>query len=395
MYKDTVSSSSDGIKHSLVIIMSLICCVTVANLYYNQPLLTDFARSFNVSSKYIGLVSTLTQIGYGTGMLFIIPLGDIQERRSLILKLLIILSLFLVLFALSPNIICLIVISFIIGFTTVIPQLIIPFAAELSNPKERGKTLGSVFSGLFAGILLARTVSGFVGSVWGWKTMYFIASICTIILFFIVARFLPKSYPKSNKSYRQIMFSMKSLLKNEPVLRESSLNGAMLFGAFSIFWTTLIFFLESPAYNLGSKTVGLFALLGISSIITSPMVGSISDKKGGKFVVGISTILSILAFIILMTLGYKLWGIALGLILLDLGTQSAQIGNQTRIQNLSPESRNRLNTIFMVSYFLGGALGSFVGTYSWNIFKWRGVCISGLVFLTIAILNHMHTIRKN
>ncbi|MCH3964772.1 MAG: MFS transporter [Clostridium sp.] len=392
MYKNTISPNK--ISHGLLVIMSLICCITVANLYYNQPLLGDIARSFNASSRDIGLVSTLTQIGYGTGMLFIIPLGDIKERRNLILKLLIILSVFLALFSLSPNITCLIITSFMIGFTTVIPQLIIPFAAELSNPEERGKILGSVFSGLFAGILLARTISGFIGSLWGWKAMYYIASICTIILFLIVARFLPRSYPKSEKSYTQTMFSLINLIKNQPVLREASLNGAMMFGTFSIFWTTLIFFLESPAYHLGSKSVGLFALLGISSIIASPIVGRISDKKGAKFIVGISTMLSILAFIILLILGYKLWGIALGLILLDLGTQSAQVGNQTRVQSLSPEFRNRLNTIFMVSYFLGGALGSFIGTYSWTVFKWNGVCISGLVFLTIAILHHIFTIRK-
>ncbi|WP_446898665.1 MFS transporter [Clostridium sp. LBM24168] len=393
MHKDTVSFNK--INHGLVIIMALICCITVANLYYNQPLLGDLARSFNVSSKSIGLVSTLTQIGYGVGMFFIIPLGDIKERRSLILKLLVILSIFLVLFALSPNITFLIITSFIIGFTTVIPQLIIPFAAELSEPETRGKTIGSVFSGLFIGILLARTVSGFIGSFFGWRTMYYIASVLTIILFFIVLKFLPKNYPKFKKSYRETMFSMKGLLKKEPILREASLNGAMMFGTFSIFWTTLIFFLESPHYNLGSEAAGLFALLGISSVIASPIVGNISDKKGPKYVVGISIIFSIIAFVILMVLGYKLWGIALGLILLDLGTQSAQVANQTRIQSLSPDERNRLNTIFMVSYFLGGALGSFVGTYSWNMLRWNGVCLSGFIFLIIATLNHVLTIRKN
>ncbi|WP_368488685.1 MFS transporter [Clostridium sp. BJN0013] len=382
-----------SIDSRLVWIMAIICGVTVANLYYNQPLLGDLSRSLNVPTKDIGLVSTFTQIGYGMGMFFIIPLGDIIERKGMILKLLLASAISLLLFASCKDAKVLIGCSFLVGFTTVIPQLIVPFAAELSSPEERGRVLGTVLSGLLAGILLARTISGFIGTFLGWRSMYYIATILMIILYVAVIKFLPKSQPLSKESYKNILISLKDIIKKEPLLREASLSGAMMFGAFSIFWTTIIFFLESPNYNMGSKAAGLFSLIGISGVIAAPIIGSFSDKKGTKFTVGISIFFAAAGFVIFFIFGHKIIGLIIGLILLDLGTQSGQVSNQTRVHSLSPEARNRLNTVFMVAYFIGGALGSFIGTYSWNLYGWTGVCISGLTFLFIALINHVITIK--
>lgn len=383
-----------NIDSRLVWIMAIICGVTVANLYYNQPLLGELSRSFNVSTKDIGLVSTFTQIGYGIGMFFIIPLGDIIERKGMILKLLLASAISLLLFASCKDIKAVIVCSFLVGFTTVIPQLIVPFAAELSLPEERGRVLGTVLSGLLAGILLARTISGFIGTFLGWRSMYYIAAVLMIILYIAVVRFLPKSEPLSRESYKNILISLKDIIKKESLLREASLSGAMMFGAFSIFWTTIIFFLESPSYNMGSKTAGLFSLIGISGVVAAPIIGSFSDKKGTKFTVGISIFFAASGFVVFLIFGHNIVGLIIGLILLDLGTQSGQVSNQTRVHSLLPEARNRLNTVFMVAYFIGGALGSFIGTYSWNSYGWMGVCISGLTFLSIALINHIITIRS-
>ncbi|EDK32756.1 MFS transporter [Clostridium kluyveri] len=383
-----------NIDSRLVWIMAIICGVTVANLYYNQPLLGELSRSFNVSTKDIGLVSTFTQIGYGIGMFFIIPLGDIIERKGMILKLLLASAISLLLFASCKDIKAVIVCSFLVGFTTVIPQLIVPFAAELSLPEERGRVLGTVLSGLLAGILLARTISGFIGTFLGWRSMYYIAAVLMIILYIAVVRFLPKSEPLSRESYKNILISLKDIIKKESLLREASLSGAMMFGAFSIFWTTIIFFLESPSYNMGSKTAGLFSLIGISGVVAAPIIGSFSDKKGTKFTVGISIFFAASGFVVFLIFGHNIVGLIIGLILLDLGTQSGQVSNQTRVHSLLPEARNRLNTVFMVAYFIGGALGSFIGTYSWNSYGWMGVCISGLTFLFIALINHIITIRS-
>ncbi|CAB1251201.1 MFS transporter [Clostridium sp. MT-14] len=385
---------SKSIDPDLVRIMAIICGATVANLYYNQPLLGELSREFNVSVRNIGLVSTLTQIGYGMGMFFIIPLGDILERKNMILKLLLASVISLILFASSKNLNWLIVSSFLVGFTTVIPQLVVPFAAELSAPRERGKVLGTVLSGLLAGILLARTISGFLGALLGWRSVYYIASILMIVLYVVVSKSFPKNEPKLIESYKNIMISLKDLVKNEPLLREASLSGAMMFGAFSIFWTTLIFFLESPIYNMGSEAAGLFALLGISGVIAAPIIGRLSDKKSAKFAVGVSIFFAVMGFIVLFIFGNRIAGLILGLILLDLGTQSGQVSNQTLVHSLSPEARNRLNTVFMVAYFTGGALGSFAGTYSWNLYGWKGVCTAGLAFLTVAVINHVVHTKK-
>ncbi|APM38074.1 MFS transporter [Clostridium kluyveri] len=382
-----------NIDSRLVWIMAIICGVTVANLYYNQPLLGELSRSFNVSTKDIGLVSTFTQIGYGIGMFFIIPLGDIIERKGMILKLLLASAISLLLFVSCKDIKAVIVCSFLVGFTTVIPQLIVPFAAELSLPEERGRVLGTVLRGLLAGILLARTISGFIGTFLGWRSMYYIAAVLMIILYIAVVRFLPKSEPLSRESYKNILISLKDIIKKESLLREASLSGAMMFGAFSIFWTTIIFFLESPSYNMGSKTAGLFSLIGISGVIAAPIIGSFSDKKGTKFTVGISIFFAAAGFVVFLIFGHNIVGLIIGLILLDLGTQSGQVSNQTRVHSLLPEARSRLNTVFMVAYFIGGALGSFIGTYSWNSYGWMGVCISGLTFLSIALINHIVTMR--
>lgn len=389
-HKKTCNKNIDS---GLVWIMAIICGITVANLYYNQPLLGDLSRSFNVSTKTIGLVSTFTQIGYGMGMFFIIPLGDIVERKGMILKLLLASAVSLVLFGVCGSFRSLLGFSFLVGFTTVIPQVIVPFAAELSPPKKRGKVLGTVLSGLLAGILLARTVSGFIGSFLGWRSMYYIAAVLMVILYIGVIKFLPKSQPASKESYKNIMISLKDIIKKEPLLREASLSGAMMFGAFSIFWTTIIFFLESSSYNMGSETAGLFSLIGIAGIIAAPVIGNFSDKRGTKFAVGLSIFFATMGFVVFLIFGYTIIGLIFGLILLDLGTQSGQVSNQTRVHSLSPEVRNRLNTIFMVAYFIGGAMGSFVGTYSWNLYGWPGVCISGLIFLFIAVINHIITIK--
>ncbi|MEY8000292.1 MFS transporter [Clostridium sp. Mt-5] len=392
MQKDDLINK--GIEHHLVLIMAVICGVTVANLYYNQPLLGQLSREFNISTGNIGLVSTLTQIGYGMGMFFIIPLGDILERKNMILKLLLASMASLMLFTFSRSLSWFVGSSFLVGFTTVVPQLVIPFAVELSSPNERGEVLGTVLSGLLVGILLARTVSGFLGAFLGWRSVYYIASALMIILYSVVYKLFPKNVPSTKDSYKNIMISLKDLVKKESVLRESSLSGAMMFGAFSVFWTTLIFFLESPIYNMGSKAAGLFALLGISGVIAAPIMGRLSDRKSTEFAVGVSIFFAVTGFVVLFIFGSKIIGLILGLILLDLGTQSGQVSNQTRVHSLSPESRNRLNTVFMVAYFTGGALGSFVGTYSWNLYGWKGVCTAGLTFLTVAVVNHIVTIKN-
>ena len=377
------------IKGSLVLLMAMACGIIVANLYYSQPLLTQIARTFHVSDSTIAIVPMLNQIGYAIGMFFILPLGDIKERRSLIILMLCLSAVSLILMSISQNISMLFFSSFLIGLTNVVPHLIVSFAAQLAKPSERGKVIGTVMSGLLIGILLSRTISGIVGSAFGWRLVYIIAVGLILLLAIVLWALFPVSQVQSNIAYTNLLRSLWNLLKTEPVLRQASLSGAMMFAAFSAFWTTLIFLLESPAYKLGAQTAGLFGLVGVIGALSVPFVGRFADKKSPKFTLMIAASCSALSFICFWIIGLKLWGLIIGVILLDLGTQSGQISNQTKIYALNGEARNRINTIFMVSYFIGGSLGSYLGAYGWSRFGWSGVCVVGLSFLLVEIISQI------
>ncbi|MCC3575274.1 MAG: MFS transporter [Microcoleus sp. PH2017_40_RAT_O_B] len=371
-------------RHNTVWFMAITTGIAVANIYYNQPLLVEMGRSFHASIQQVGFIPMLTQIGYALGMLLFVPLGDMIERRILIATLLAATACALVSAAMSPSIVWLAASSLAIGITTVVPQLILPFAAHLAKPGERGKVVGKVMSGLFVGILVARTVSGWIGESLGWRAMYWIASGLIIVLAVAVLRLLPKSQSSLKMSYPKLMQSLLGLIRDQPVLREASVIGAMSFGAFSAFWSTLAFLLEQPPYHYGSQIAGMFGLVGVVGAVAAPAVGGLTDSKNPRLTVGIAITISSSGFLVLWLFGNHLWGLIIGVILLDLGAQSALVSNQARIYSLLPEAQSRLNTVYMVSYFMGGALGSTLGIYGWSQLQWNGVCLVGLSMLFVA-----------
>ncbi|WP_026889500.1 MFS transporter [Clostridium beijerinckii] len=390
----TTNSSIDTINTKtiltkvLILVMSIACGLTVANLYYIQPLLGDIAKTFHVDQLSIGFAAMLTQIGYAIGMIFILPLGDIKEKRNLIVIVLLCSIISLMSMFFSSNIYILTISSFAVGFTSIIPQLIIPLAAQLSNPQQRGQTIGTIMSGLLIGILLSRTVSGILGSYLGWRTVYLIAAIMMFALMLILRKLIPLCNPISDIKYSELLKSMIHLIKTEPILRESSINGALMFSAFSAFWTSLIFLLESSHYNMGAEAAGLLGLVGVSGALAAPLVGKVADKRGSRFAIGICIVVVIVSYLSFFLFGFKIWGLVLGVILLDLGVQSCNVSNQARVHSLNEETRNRLNTIYMVSFFLGGAFGSFLGSYSYSHFGWYGVCTFGIITQILALIIH-------
>ncbi len=372
------------LKQGTVWIMAIACGGTVANIYYNQPLLAQMGQNFHVSSGQMGLIPTLTQIGVALGMFLFVPLGDMLERRRLIVTMLGVTACALVGAAVSPSFGLLAVASLAIGVTSIEPHLIVPFAANLAGQKQRGQVVGSVMSGLLIGILLARTVSGFVGATLGWRAMYWIASGLMVGLAIVLGKFLPLNHPLSTMSYWQLLRSLPGLIREQPVLRESALFGAMLFGAFSAFWTTLVFLLAVPPYHYGSEVAGLFGLVGVVGASAAPLTGRLADRKSPRLTVFLGIAITMSSFVVFWLFGEQLLGLIVGVILLDLGVQSGHVSNQARIYNLSPEVHSRLNTVYMVSYFLGGALGSSLGAYGWSVWQWNGVCLVGLSMLTVA-----------
>lgn len=379
---------------STVLILAIACGLAVANVYYNQPLLADIGRSFHISVQQVGFIPTLTQIGYAIGLLFLVPLGDKVERRGLIVTMLSLVACALIAAAVSPSITLLSVASASIGFTTIVAHLIIPLVAQMTSPKERGKVIGTLMSGVLISVLLARTVSGFVGEMLGWRTMYWIAAGLMIILAVVIQKRLPLSPPLSKLSYRQLMHSLVHLVRQQPVLREAALNIALIFAAFSAFWATLVFFLETPPYHYGSQVAGLFGLVGVAGATAAPIVGRLADKRGPRVLVGVAVAMTLSAFVIFWTAGTHLLGLTVGVIVLDLGMQSAYISNQVRIYSLVPNAESRLNTVYMVTNYSGGALGSFLGAYSWGLWQWNGVCAVGLSLLVLAFIIHFNGHRR-
>lgn len=382
----TTTQQQPILTKSMLLILSISCGMTVANLYYNQPLLADMAQTYHVSARQMGNISMLTQIGYALGLFLFVPLGDIKEKKRLILTLLVAVSLSLLGMAVASNLRVLEIASFAVGTTTVVPQIIVPLAAQLADPKEQGRIVGIVMSGLFFGILLARTISGILGSLLGWRAMFFIASGTMLLLALVLLRFLPLSQPASRLTYLQTLRSLWNYLTEQPILREAALMGGLLFGSFSVFWTTLVFFIKQPPYNYGAEVAGLFGLIGIAGASFAPLAGRFADRKGPRFMAGAAAAVTLLAFGFLWLFGSHLWGLITGVILLDLGVQSAQISNQARVYSLVPEAKSRINTIYMVTYFIGGAIGSYLGMFAWSVIQWDGVCLVGSLMILFSLM---------
>jgi predicted MFS family arabinose efflux permease len=390
----TSSSATPGIEEpallpqSTVLLMAVTVGVLVANIYYIQPLLADIARTFGLSVTNAGVVGMLSQAGTAVGMFLFVPLGDKFERRSLILALLMGAFVSLLLVAFAPNAIWLGAANFAVGACAANVHVVVPFAAHLAAPRQRGRVVGAVVAGILFGVLLARTFSGFVGALFGWRAVYEIAAGAMVILAVVVRAKLPVSRPEVVITWFDLMRSTLNLVRRHAVLRESALLGATFFAAFSAFWTTLVFFLGGPAYhysNAGSAA-GLFGLVGAAGALGAPTVGHLADKHGPRFTIRIALWLALFSFLLMGLTGTHLIGLIAGVVLMDLAVQSGHVSNQTRIYSIDPSARSRLNMVYMSCYFIGGGLGSYLGALSWHAAGWWGVCGFGAVAISVGIV---------
>ncbi len=392
---DTVQDISAPLDRRLVWMLAVACALSVANLYYVQPLLAEMAQSFRLTVNQIGGVATLMQLGFALGLLLVVPLGDRYNRRTLIVSMLALVTLALVLVALAPTVTILAAAGFLLGFATVVPQIIVPLAASLAAPFERGRVVGTVMSGLLIGILLARTFSGMIGAYLGWRAVYWIGAVLMVVLALLLRFLLPTDHQRSTMSYWQLLRSLASLTRTEPVLREAGVFGALEFGTFSAFWVTLTFFLETPPYHYGSGVAGLFGLVGVAGAFSASLVGRLADRLNIRYVTGFGLLIVLLSFLCMWLMGYWLLGLVLGVLLLDFGAQGVHVSNQTRIYSLNPSARNRLNTVYMVTNFIGGALGSFLGTWGWSLAGWNGVCGVGCLMMLAALLVYIINSKRS
>ncbi|WP_210516606.1 MFS transporter [Hymenobacter terricola] len=368
------------LSNALVWLMALTCGLVVANIYYNQPLLAAIGRTFHLSDSSASLVATATQVGYTLGMLFVVPLGDKLERKRLMLLLLLGAAGCLAGAAFAPSFGVLAGASVLLGICSAVPQLLLPMAAHLAPEADRGRIVGRIMSGLLIGILVSRTVSGYVGAHLGWRAMFEIAAGLMLALAALLAWRLPTDQPAFAGSYGSLMKSLLTLMRDLAPLRQSALVGGFLFASFSVFWTTLAFFLESPAYHSGSDVAGFFGLIGAFGALAAPLAGKAADTRGPSFAIAIGIGLVLVAYVVLGLGGFHLAGLVLGVVLLDVGVQAAHISNQTKIFSLVPEARSRLNTVYMTGYFTGGSVGSVAGGLAWTHGGWPGVCLLGAGF---------------
>ena len=381
--------------HSLLPFLGLACGVGVSNIYYNQPLLLEMAHSLHADHSQMGTVAVATQIGYSIGILAFVPLGDVIERRSLMVRLFAGVAVSALLAALAPNLATLLAASIAIGLTAAVTHVVVPIAPELADEEERGRAIGTVMTGLLLGVLLARSVSGWIASFFGWRAVFIFAAASNAAFVPLLLRRLPKLPPHKPLPYSQALRSLWTLIRTQPLLRESAILGGLVFAAFSAFWTTLVFLLGSKHYHLGAGTAGSFGVLGATGALIAPIAGRIADRRGSRAVVTLGLTLLSLGFCILWLLGYHILGLVLGVIVLDLGAQANQIANQTRIFGLEPGARGRINTIYMTVYFLGGSLGSLFSTMAWARWGWGGVCALGLGLLGLAALRHATGVRAS
>ncbi|MGL9894379.1 MFS transporter [Enterococcus mundtii] len=372
------------LSKSLILLLAITCGVVVANMYYIQPIGTKVAANLSVNTSAVGLLTMLTQLGYALGLLFLVPLGDVVDRPKLIIRMAGLSALSLLVAFFAPNFALFAVASFLIGLLSIVPQIIIPYGAVLAGPAARGKTMGILLSGLLMGILLSRTVSGLLASWFSWRSVYLFA-LClvgalTVLLYLKLPRTQGTLEKESTVSYLASLKSLPKLVKEQRLLREAAINGFFMFGTFSLFWSTLIFYISSPAYGWGTFEAGILAIFGLSGAVAAPIVGRLADSYSERRIVGMGLVMQTISFLALFIAGDYVAVLLVAIILLDVGNQFGQVANQSRVQGLGEATSNRNNTIFMFMYFIGGATGSLLGSMMWQHYGWVGVTVTGLIF---------------
>lgn len=386
--------SKPTLTRGLLWLMTITTGIVVGNNYYNQPLLGLMAKDFSVSETQISMIAMLTQIGFALGLLFIVPLGDMVRRKKLILSVFLAMILSLLGMVLAPNLPLLYVASFMIGFSSVVPQMFVPLTAELASDDKRSAAIGMVMSGLLLGILLSRVVAGFIGELFGWKMVYYMAIAAMVILMSLIAFKLPDVKPNFKGSYGQLMKSLTHLVSTQPVLRLAAFRGALAFAGFSGLWISLVFHLENEPFNAGATVAGAFGVVGAAGALAASMVSRVQKKIPHRKVVSISIYLMLISWVIFLSAGYTYVGLIVGVIFLDLGLQALHISNQSSFFALNIGAVNRLNTVYMFSYFVGGSLGTYLASLTWKHFQWEGVVWLGMGCTLFVLLAHIRFAKK-
>ncbi|ECU9002838.1 MFS transporter [Salmonella enterica subsp. enterica serovar Bareilly] len=369
---------------ALIVLMSVATGLAVASNYYAQPLLDTIAHHFSLSASSAGFIVTAAQLGYAAGLLFLVPLGDMFERRTLIVSMTLLAASGMLITASSQSLSMMILGTALTGLFSVVAQILVPLAATLATPATRGKVVGTIMSGLLLGILLARTVAGLLANLGGWRTVFWVASALMALMAVALWRGLPKLKSDTHLNYPQLLGSVFSLFIHDKLLRTRALLGCLTFANFSILWTSMAFLLAAPPFSYSEGMIGLFGLAGAAGALGARPAGGFADKGKSHLTTTFGLLLLLLSWLAIWLGHTSVLALIIGILVLDLTVQGVHITNQTVIYRLHPDARNRLTAGYMTSYFIGGAAGSLISASAWQHAGWAGVCLAGV---TVALLN--------
>ena len=386
MSSTTAPTPQHNLTQALVLLMATATGIAVAGNYYAQPLLHTIATEFGLSQAAAGTIVTTAQLSYGFGLILLVPLADIMERRRLIGIMLLLAATGLVISGLSPSLPWLLFGTALTGITSVVAQVLVPFAATLATTQQRGRVIGIVMGGLLLGILLARVVSGGISTMLDWRYVYWCAALAMLVVTIALLRTLPAYHSETLLNYKQLLSSVIRLFFDEPVLRHRALLGMISFTLFSMLWTPLSFLLSKPPYQYSDAMIGLFGFAGAAGVMAAGWAGRFADAGKGELGTKLGLLALLLSWLPLYFAPSSLLALVVGVLLLDLAVQLVHVSNQNVIYALRSEIRNRLNAGYMTCYFIGGAIGSWLSVNLYQAFQWSGVCMGAALIASIGIL---------
>lgn len=373
----TGSPMGRGMSAGLVLLFAVAVGLSIANNNLAQPLLAALRSELHTSTQIAALIVTSAQVGYALGLILLLPLGDLFERRRLVTALALLTVVFLIAASLAPSIWVLLVAVGLVAFTSALAQILVAFAAGLADPAQRGKVIGTVMSGLFLGILLARSASGAIAELGGWRTVYAVAAGLMFCVALLLWWRVPHYKEDTDLGYPSLLRSVLGVARREPLLRWRSLYGVLSFASFVSLWTTLAFMLAGPGYGYSEGIIGLFGLIGAGGALMASVAGRLNDRGWTQRLSGLMPALMAIGFVFLWLGRTWLWALIVGIIFVDIASRAIQITNQTVIYALRPEARSRINSFYMTACFVGSTLGSLTAAFVYGRFGWTGVCILG------------------
>ncbi len=392
--EDDGIASGSSVSRKLALLFAATSGLAVANIYYAQPLLDVLSKEFAMAKSTIGIITTATQICYALGLLLLVPLGDLLNQRRLIVGQMLLSVAALIVVGTASSAAVLIAGIAAVGLLAVIVQTIVAFAATLAAPSERGRVIGLVTSGVVIGILLARTVAGILTDLAGWRSVYFVSAALTLLMASILLRALPnRSRVITDLTYSHLIRSVILLFAQEKVLRVRGVLGLLIFAAFSILWTSLVLPLSSPPFSLSHSAIGAFGLAGAAGALAAAGAGRLADRGLGQRTTGWALFLLLASWLPMSLMSQTLWGLIVGVILLDFAVQAVHVTNQSLILSVRPEARSRLTAAYMMFYSFGSAAGAIAATLTYSRAGWIGVCWLGALVSAVALLFWIRTRR--